>query len=349
MDELGGPAPPVDASGRDLPGGRCKCGQLTQYGYHSSLGLGSKLRERYIDELHLLPGRYTPGSLFLRTTAVERTLHTLQGIVNGLYPDLGSTITTIQVLSRQANQEYMFGKATYCPALGAILGRLQQDLDAIDEEEEELQLQAQVIEALGLETGRGISLIGHRDPRHKKIGKNDMELLPFSWIRLYDALKCMTDARIPLPHGATREILNTISNKALFEEIVLTTPEPTSGLVTDEESNQVVVMSIGPLIEKLLGDLNGQAPPLSIYSGHDSTLMPLLHALNKPVNEWPNFASVVQIELWQVDGGDFSPQVVVFYSGSSSPIFNGSLSEFNLLLAPFQASDDDRVTLCKSI
>ena len=355
VDELGGPPPPVDASGRDLPGGRCRCGQLTQAGYHSSLGLGSRLRSRYVEELHLLPPHYTPGSIFLRTTAVERTLHTLQGIVNGLYPDVGSSVQTVKVLSRLASQEYMYGKASYCPSLGAILERLQHDLDAIDGQEDELSLQDMVIESLGLNQ-RDFSPMDHENTKHKAIRAEELQLgLPFSWIRLYDTLKCMRDANIPLPPGASPELLDLISTKALFEETVLTTPEPVSGLVTRDESDRVVVMSIGPLIKKLLGDLHaGQVPPLSVYSGHDSTLMPLLHALNKPVDEWPDFASAVSIELWTaVEEHDLSPQdqlVLVYYSGSSlSPIFNGTLSSFTELVSPFQASDIEREALCKAV
>ena len=39
---------------------------------------------------------------------------------------------------------------------------------------------------------------------------------------------------------------------------------------------------------------------MSLYSGHDTTLIPLLRLLGiNPNNEWPPFASSVQIELYR--------------------------------------------------
>ena len=41
---------------------------------------------------------------------------------------------------------------------------------------------------------------------------------------------------------------------------------------------------------------------LFLYSGHDTTLMPLLAALGVELSEWPAFASHLVLELWELDG-----------------------------------------------
>ena len=356
FDELGGGAIMADASGRELPGGRCRCGQLTQSGYHSSLNLGDKLRRRYVEQLHLLPPSFVNNSIYMRSTAVERTLHTLQGIINGLYPELGSSLATLNVVSRQANEENMVGKGIYCPALGDIIETLQHDLSAIDAEDEELKIQAKVIQALGL-TG-SLSLRAQLQPSHHirgHGGRDKVKIPPFSWIRLNDAIHCMKEEGMLIP-GASPSIVDLISSKALFEETVLTTPEPESGLITRELSDKVVFMSIGPLIQKLLRDLNelSNVPPLSIFSSHDSTIMPLLHALGKPVSKWPSFAASITIELWGDDGNNphlaEDQNVVVLYSDGSQgdvELFNGTLGRFNDLLTPFKASDEEKKAMCQ--
>lgn len=61
-------------------------GQLTPLGMRQEYNLGSKLRHRYVEETHLLPQNYQPGTLYARSTSVERTLMSAQAFLMGLYP-----------------------------------------------------------------------------------------------------------------------------------------------------------------------------------------------------------------------------------------------------------------------
>jgi hypothetical protein len=78
-------------------------GMLTNIGYHMAVQLGHQLRERYILQHRLLPAQYgfpassrhLPAStafpasgqgLLAETTASQRTVLTLQGVLSGLYP-----------------------------------------------------------------------------------------------------------------------------------------------------------------------------------------------------------------------------------------------------------------------
>jgi hypothetical protein len=40
-----------------------------------------------------------------------------------------------------------------------------------------------------------------------------------------------------------------------------------------------------------------------LYSGHDSSLMPLLAALGQPVQDWPPYLSSLALELWRQPSG----------------------------------------------
>jgi hypothetical protein len=45
------------------------------------------------------------------------------------------------------------------------------------------------------------------------------------------------------------------------------------------------------------------ASKMFLYSGHDSSLMPLLAALGKHVVDWPPYLSNLALELWQQPNG----------------------------------------------
>jgi hypothetical protein len=51
---------------------------------------------------------------------------------------------------------------------------------------------------------------------------------------------------------------------------------------------------------------------LFLYSGHDTTLMPLLAALGEDLTEWPAFASHLVLELWELRGHYY---VNILYNG----------------------------------
>ena len=57
---------------------------------HTTQGvdLGAWLRARYMDKYNHLPQQYDPRLMSLRTTCIQRTVLTLQGVLSGIYPDL---------------------------------------------------------------------------------------------------------------------------------------------------------------------------------------------------------------------------------------------------------------------
>lgn len=50
--------------------------------------LGIWLRERYVHKFGLVPPHFDPSLVSLRTTCIQRTILTLQGVLTGFFPDL---------------------------------------------------------------------------------------------------------------------------------------------------------------------------------------------------------------------------------------------------------------------
>ena len=61
-------------------------GQLTGRGMRQEYELGARMRTVYVDRYHLLPSSYTAGTLYARSTDIDRTLMSAECFLTGLYP-----------------------------------------------------------------------------------------------------------------------------------------------------------------------------------------------------------------------------------------------------------------------
>jgi len=61
-------------------------GQLTPVGMQQEYQLGKSKRSLYVDQYHLLPANYTAGTVFVRSTGLDRTLMSAESFMMGLYP-----------------------------------------------------------------------------------------------------------------------------------------------------------------------------------------------------------------------------------------------------------------------
>lgn len=59
--------------------------QLTQKGIDQEFALGTKLKERYITQSHFLSENYLPGTLYARSTGLDRTIMSANSALAGLY------------------------------------------------------------------------------------------------------------------------------------------------------------------------------------------------------------------------------------------------------------------------
>lgn len=116
----------TDMTTPKLPGG-CRMGRLTNNGYDMAVKLGQMLRRRYIDQYKLIPSSYRADSIFAHSTASQRTVNTLRGVLSGLYPDTAAAAAAvIRVSVRNESQEVMYGSGATCPLLANITAAVRQ-------------------------------------------------------------------------------------------------------------------------------------------------------------------------------------------------------------------------------
>ncbi|MCP4181213.1 MAG: histidine phosphatase family protein [bacterium] len=61
-------------------------GELTPLGMNQENKLGAKLRTRYVDDFELLPIKYKNNEMYVRSTDFNRTIQSAESLLNGLYP-----------------------------------------------------------------------------------------------------------------------------------------------------------------------------------------------------------------------------------------------------------------------
>lgn len=349
-DENGEPDPPplLDLNAPKLPGG-CRQGQLTINGYRMAKNLGRWLRRRYVNQFDLLPAAYEPRTLAARTTCIDRTYKTLQGVITGLYPDMNLPI--VANASRE-REEIMYGKNTTCARLGPMFETLSSKLAEKEARSKSLaKLAERVAAALHLQD--------------EAAGTHNV-----SWIRLRDTLAAMEADNITLPKGATDFILDLVSVEAIREEAAIIGPSPSDGLVDEVMCQEVIRLSIGPLIHRLLTNMKAAAaapnecrlgvvpdntdcpPKMILFAGHDSTVTPLIIALGVNLDDWPPFASNVVFELWhnKEEGQQF---VRILYDGEvvqlQHAITGGfvALDELEYELTPYTIGNVAKQTACE--
>mmetsp|Transcript_8637 Transcript_8637/g.23221 ORF Transcript_8637/g.23221 Transcript_8637/m.23221 type:complete len:542 (-) Transcript_8637:424-2049(-) len=389
-DENGGksspPPPIIDTDSPLLPGG-CRQGELTKNGYVMAKDLGQWLRTRFIGELGFLSPDFKAEEVSLRTTCIARTGATLQGVLTGLWPDAAAfDAPPIPVNASREAYEIEYGKNQTCPLLGPKLALLQAkvaDRDAKDPYA--IAYAAKVAKRLHLTTAA------------------------LSWVRLHDVLAAMIAEGLPLPDGADEKLAKEVADQAIAREGAIIAPIPEQKFLPKEECQQVIRMSIGPLLQRLIDNMRqaghaqatskqggrglllakqdgqgeeearqryrglddvdevqqqqqeqqqqqqqqqgwlrrsasglegihqidgvhhgggsssrggrrlarmfgqgeeGQSdkepirrqPKLYLFSGHDSTITPVMAALGAPLSSWPPFVSNVVLELWGSKG-----------------------------------------------
>jgi hypothetical protein len=123
-DSRGGAhAPPIlDPDNPRLPGG-CPEGTLTSAGYDMALHLGQELRAAYIERYKLIPEEYDSNAVFAYTSSIRRTVHTLQGVLTGMY---GKVAQPIPVNASTQDHEFMYPLPRNCKALNTSLEEMRE-------------------------------------------------------------------------------------------------------------------------------------------------------------------------------------------------------------------------------
>ncbi|TPX61223.1 hypothetical protein PhCBS80983_g01304 [Powellomyces hirtus] len=263
--------------------GECKMGQLTDKGKETLTTAGANLRKLYFEKLKLLDdkenNRTGHKDIYLRSTDYARTIESLQYLLHGLHPagdadkpsnggDPAATAgLTIHVKS--ADEETLYPHHN-CSTLNLLNNAFRKQLGA-----ENSKRTTYLIE------------------KFKHLGTDPSKPHLIQLHALYDIFACMDGAGVPLPKGIAHEDLDAL------EKI---TTEQWLGIYDDEKAASLGAgMALRDVKIKLMEAVNNTqtAVKMSIFSAHDTTVGPILSALRAWDRTYPDFGSMINLELFE--------------------------------------------------
>ena len=142
-----------------------------------------------------------------------------------------------------------------------------------------------------------------------------------AFLDLHDAMTVIKSHDKPLPKGMTEDLLLEINKEAAKRMFALVAPG-----VELSHREELLRLSMGRLFDSVVQRMrqvsNGQSKDkLYCYSGHDTTVMPLLATLGQDVTTWPPYVSNVVFELWQTHkDGQKQEYVKVLVNGKDAQL-----------------------------
>lgn len=323
----------------ELPGG-CHTAQLTALGGAQAVALGRELRRRYGSLLPCASPGACAGLLQVRSSNTQRTVATAAGVLSGLFPGAEArspAAAPAPVRVGADDTEWLFPNYAACARLRQLW---QAQAPGKKAGAEHAAFRARW--AAQLASLRS-ALAGHEE------GLAAVEH-PWGCVELMDV--CISRAAHGLPPLGGITPSHTASLGDIAAAVV--------GDALTARSGDALRLAVGRLVRELDGHLDAAAsrapvPAMGLYAAHDTTVLPLLLALQRglPADRqaaaaWPPYASAVALELWTPaketpHGG---AQVRVLFNGAVLPMAcaaegNGTctLAAFRKMLAPFLKGD----------
>eukprot|EP01087_Luapelamoeba_hula_P007134 TRINITY_DN1732_c0_g1_i1.p1 TRINITY_DN1732_c0_g1~~TRINITY_DN1732_c0_g1_i1.p1 ORF type:complete len:453 (+),score=45.86 TRINITY_DN1732_c0_g1_i1:109-1467(+) len=261
--------------------GNCDVGQLTKKGYEQQLTNGKMIRDYYIRKIGFLPDDLTTRDLrqfYVRSDDEPRTVMSAQSLFLGLYPFAKRNETIIvDIHTRSDALNNMVTNSARCPRL------------------------SQVHSAATQSAGYKSILDTYATPLKKKLAKifntavtTDQQLEDIS-----DCCNAYFCHDFPLHRGINLTVIKEMEVVDVLVENYM------NGYPNTTYNSK---LGIGFLIHEIYSHMNAtvknktQAKFL-LYSGHDTTILPLLSAFKMPLKQWVPYASVLVWELYHVTAG----------------------------------------------
>ncbi|PIA19164.1 phosphoglycerate mutase-like protein [Coemansia reversa NRRL 1564] len=288
--------------------GSCESGELTDRGKHQHNLLGSQLRSIYVDKLGFLPKELnSTDEVYARTTMVWRTKNSAESLFGGLWPKRSiSPVGAIPLHSYPSQIETMYGNPGVCPKLSSLLSQI------VDSAGYQKFLRDQGPLMTRLSGIFGVHGSGWDNGWDKYV-----DVLNTRQCHNMD-LPCSSSvapgtAQVSGPQCATADDVAQVTHNANYEWAYKYRDHPLSKNYTRLNIGSFV----GTLREQMQGYIAGKTGKLkfALYSGHDSTIWPLLSMLgaDNKSNLWPPYASNLAFELWKKQDG--SRVVRVIFNG----------------------------------
>lgn len=288
-------------------GGRGPFGKLTELGLLQLIKVGNKLRDelvtdqqdheivddrgnRHFPHVYHPQRPLHPSNIRVFSTDFPRTIQSVQGLLVGLFPDGSDTSIPIDVRSTTS---WMIPDPQ--PRRSLQQHDLEQALSKrphiLAKEQEMFPLAARATKALhdmlasdAHEFAFGVTAELSDD------ADASIEVEPLGWNQLAEITKCLA-VRDMLPDGISVEDQEAISQHAAWRWF------------ENMRDARLAFLAMNTMTTKQVEFMlrHESEPPVTIWSGHDSTLIGLLCAyqLEQPA-VWPEYGSYIKIELLEV-------------------------------------------------
>ncbi|KNE56545.1 hypothetical protein AMAG_17931 [Allomyces macrogynus ATCC 38327] len=246
--------------------------------------LGRAARSLYVDTLKFLPSKLQhPGDVYLRSSDFARTLESLHSVVEGMYPE--SAHPPMHIFTRTPvgsdNIYRDFGCERY--------RRLAKQFNALIKHEvgEEMKSWSAKLQDMASDPKHGAVLAFDILGAALAHGRATDVVTPAEYETLRDA-----STRLWFGHMVKYPEMGRLMLGRFVTELHELMAHHVTGVAPDS-------VEFSMHVQHMRASGATTPPRLALYSGHDTTLVPLVAALGAWDHTWPPFASHLTLELFQ--------------------------------------------------
>ena len=257
----------------------CGEGQLTGQGAVQHIINGMHYAQHYLHQHQLFSSEDWDQKYVIHSTEVSRTFQSAIAFTYGFLPEFD--LSRLQ-LYRASGLEFCEQRVLHgmckCPGLDSLRQQAERECKMTNAE-------VQLFSALTKHVGEVVHLMGKKIPG------------PSS---LMDALSYLACHSIALPCNSN----GTCLTAKTFETVWKLIDRKTRCLSQNDRYKDFAKSSMHGLLYRIVRDFgiaaqNGSTPTFHLYSGHDTTVEPLITALELDNIVWPRFATTITFELYR--------------------------------------------------
>ncbi|KAF9901965.1 Acid phosphatase-like protein 2 [Linnemannia zychae] len=267
--------------------GSCIPGQLTPKGADQQQRLGKSLRGIYIDgKWGFLPDVLEQEKIFVRSTDFWRTRQSATNLMTGLYGTSNTPPPQIQLTTLPFDLEYLvINERGQCPRANQLKAKIAKE--------------SPVLQKLYKSYAKPI-----QDASKIIDPPNTLSI-----DQVHDFVLPRVCHQLPMPcvkGEASEGGEKCVDGKSVTDELAIFRSIDTAEMLRDSPlSKELLKVGFGPAVAMVRKNIvqakervKKQAM-FSLYSGHDTMLMPLLGVLDSLDMRWPPYLSNLLIELWE--------------------------------------------------
>jgi acid phosphatase len=263
--------------------GNCSVGQLTTTGFNQQLLNGGCLRKSYV-ESGFLGKTITSSQIYIRSDDEPRTQQSAESLMLGMYPADGSFTEVVELHTKDTTYDYITANSKLCPRFGEYEMKFRNSSVWKNHQNITTSVLSAISKAVNF-----------------PVGEDDLN-------HFSDCLLTHYCHNLAWPQGMNTDLYNMAWRELSWQFFNM------FKYPSVEDNAQV---GIGFLLKEIWQNMNKsvegkQIQKFLLYSGHDTTLIPILVALQVDTMVWPAYASMMLMELYEKAGKSY---VRVVYNG----------------------------------